>query len=507
MTFARKYSRPLNAGKAIGLRQLLRASLPVAILLFCAAFNFAYVNWVSPTWSYLGMTYKSPNLSLLLLGCTLALLSCTLSPKKIVRPSQVIYWFCFLAVYIPGLFVPLYLQLENGFELLLLQLSMTGGMLLIALSYGMPRFRIRSYPVDTRLFWFVFGVLYLAGNFAMVYTFRGRMHLASFNDVYSIRTPANQVLEANPGISYISQLLATVLNPLLMGYGLAFRRRSLFVLGTMGEVLLYSTAAVKLQIASPLVALLFYLSLKKDRGGWVPLVSLFFTGVFFTFTTLAIGVQPGPLFNMAFLVLVRMFTIPGAEMGQYQHFFRTMPHTYLAHIGVVNWFVPNPYELSMGQEVSSFYGFSGKYGLTNSNASFFATDGIGGFGLLGILAMGFLCGFVFWLLDSCARDYELKFSAPVLVMVTMSLTNVSLFTTLLGNGLIALMLLFLVMPRKMRTARVAAEHPFPLAAMPAWLVFHDVAVDGRAGDEIDFPFPHGEAASNFGRRASDQLNL
>ena len=449
----------INAGKTIGLRSLLRTSLPIMMLLFCAGFNFAYVNWVSPTWSYMGLTYKSPNVSLVILGYALALMVCVLSPKRIVRPSQVIYWFCMFAVYIPGLFIPLYLQLENGFELLLLQLSLAGGMILIALSYRVQRFRVRPYPIDKRLFWLSFAILYIAGNFALVYTFRGMMHLASFDDVYSVRTPAHQLLEANPGIAYISQCLASVMNPLLMGYGLAFRRRSLFVIGALGEVMLYSTAAAKLQIAAPIVVLLLYFSLKRDRGGWVSTVAGVFTAMFFVLTIFAIGVEPGPLFNLAFLFIVRIFTIPGSEMGQYQHFFETMPHTYLAHVGVISRFVmPNPYELSMGEEVSSFYGLSGKYGLTNANASFFAMDGIGGFGMPGILLMGLLCALVFWIVDSCARDFELKFSVPVLAMVIMSLTNVSLFTTLLGNGLIAWMLLYLVMPRESRMPRMIVRY-------------------------------------------------
>ncbi len=448
----------LTPGRSIGLRSLLRTSLPIMILLFCAGFNFAYVNWVSPTWSYMGLTYKSPNLTLLALGYALALLICVISPRRIARPSHVIYWFCVFAVFIPGLFIPLYLQLENGFELLLLQLSLSGGMLLIALSYRLPRFRVRPYPVDKRLFWLFFGVLYLVGNFALVYTFRDMMHLVSFNDVYSVRTPAKQLLENSPGIAYVSQCLASVMNPLLMGYGLAFRRRTFFIVGALGEVLLYSTAAVKLQIVSPLVVLLLYFSLKKDRGGWVSMVATVFTAMFFILATIAIGVEPGPVFNFAFLFLVRMFTIPGSEMGQYQHFFQTMPHTYLAHVGVISRFVSNPYDLPMGEEVSSFYGLTGKYGLTNANASFFAMDGIGGFGLPGIILMALLCALVFWIVDSCARDFELKFSVPVLAMVIMSLTNVSLFTTLLGNGLIAWMLLFLLMPRDARKPKVIVRY-------------------------------------------------
>jgi hypothetical protein len=164
-------------------------------------------------------------------------------------------------------------------------------------------------------------------------------------------------------------------------------------------------------------------------------------------------------------------------MAQYQHFFQTMPHTYLGHVGLIGRFVPNPYELSMGEEVASFYGITGKYGLTNANASFFAMDGIGGFGLPGILVMGLVCALVFWILDSCARDFDLKFSVPVLAMVIMSLTNVSLFTTLLGNGLIAMMLMFLLAPREMRTSRAMVRFTVPHDEIEVAPGLHGVAVE------------------------------
>jgi hypothetical protein len=391
-------------------------------------------------------------MALVLVGYILASAVCAFSPLRITRPSQVIYWFCFFTVYVPGLFIPLYLQLDNGLTLLLLQLSLAGGMLLIGFSYKISLLNIRLHPLDRRLFWGAFSVLFLLGNAAMLYTFRGRLHIASIGDVYSVRTPAKQLIQANPTIGYISQFLAIVMNPLLMGYGLVSRRKTLFVLGALGEVLLYSTAALKQQIAAPIGVFILYYSIKRDRGGWAPKMGLFLAAILFVLTTVAIGLKPGVIFNLASVVIVRTFTIPGAEMAEYQHFFETFPHTYLGHVAGFKLLFPNPYILSLGEEVSSFYGMTGKYGLTNANASFFAMDGIGGFGLPGILLMGILCALVFWLLDSCARKYPLKFSVPVLVMITMSLTNVSLFTTLLGNGLIALMLLFIIMPRDLRNS-------------------------------------------------------
>jgi hypothetical protein len=437
--------------QTVTLRSALRVSMPVTVFLFCAGFNYSYVNWVSPVWSYMGLTYKSPDMALIVLGYLLASVVCAFSPLRISRPSQVIYWFLFFTGYVPGLFVPLYLQLDNGLTLLFIQLSLTGGMLLIGLSYRVRLLRIRPYPVDRRLFWGAFSALFLLGNAAVLYTFRGKLQIASIADVYSVRSSAKQLLQASPGIAYISQFLSLVMNPLLMAYGLVSRRKMLFVLGMIGEILLYSTAAAKVQMVAPLIVFVFYYTIKKDRGGWAPKMGLLFASIFFILTTITIGVKTGAIFNLAFVVLVRTFAIPGAAIAQYQYFFETFPHTYLGNVAAINLLVPNPYTLSLGEEVSSFYGSSSQYGLTNSNANFFAMDGIAGFGLPGILLMGILCALVFWILDSCAGRYPLKFSVPVLAMIIMSLTNVSLFTTLLGNGLIVWMLLFIFMPRDICT--------------------------------------------------------
>jgi hypothetical protein len=141
--------------------------------------------------------------------------------------------------------------------------------------------------------------------------------------------------------------------------------------------------------------------------------------------------------------------MPGMLIAQYHYFFEAFPHTYLGHVTGLNLLFPNPYNLQLGEEVSSFYGITSKYGIVNGNASFFAMDGIAGFGLIGIPLMGLLCAAVFWILDSCARNYSLKFTVPVLTMIIISLENASLFTTLLGNGLIVWMLLFITMPRNL----------------------------------------------------------
>jgi hypothetical protein len=444
----------------MSMRSLLRFSMPVSILLYCASFHYAYVNWISPVWGYGGLTYRSPNRELIVFAYVLASVVCAISPRKLLRPSQVIYWVLYFTVFIPGLFVPLFLQLDPEFSLFLLQVSLAIGMVAIALSYRFSLLRVRPYPLSARSFWEIFAAVYLVGNAALVIAYRNNLHFASLETMYSLRHQASRVIEGNPAIGYVSQLLGSVMNPLLMAYGLASRRKYLVVLGILGELLVYSASPAKVSILSPLMVAGLYYTIKNDRGGWVPKLGLFLAGLCFSLTTLVIGGRPGVFFNVATIALVRTIATPGMMMGQYQYFFENQPHTYLGHVTGFNLLVSYPYKLPIGYEISAFYGVKedSERGRTNENANFFATDGIGGFGLPGIPLMGILCAAVFWVLDSCTRYYSMEFSVSALAMVMMSLGNVSLFSTLLGNGMIAWMLLFMIMPSSFRGANFRADN-------------------------------------------------
>jgi hypothetical protein len=435
---ARKYS----------LRSVLRISMPVSVLLYCASFNWSYVKWISPAWGYLGLTYKSPDPFLLFLGYVLAAALCAVSPLRIRRPSQVTYWLLYFCVFIPGLFVPLFMQLDQSLTLLLLQLSMTAGMLLIALSYRIRLLNLPRYPLNGYLFWGLFVVFFVLFNATLLIVFRSTLHFASVKEVYSQRFGAAKISTENAGISYIASLLSAMMNPFLIAYGLITRRRSLIALGTASQVVVYATAAMKSVLISPLLIIAFYYSLRKDRGGWAPKLGLIITILFFALTTLVIGTNQGILFNMASATLLRTFALPGLFVGQYQYFFENFPHTYLGHVHGINLLFPTQYKLPTGQEISTFYiGGGGENGPMNANACFFAFDGIAGFGLPGIPIMGVICAAMFSVLDSCARKYPLAFSASALTMCTISLTNASLFTAFLGGGVMAFMFLFVVMPR------------------------------------------------------------
>jgi hypothetical protein len=144
-----------------------------------------------------------------------------------------------------------------------------------------------------------------------------------------------------------------------------------------------------------------------------------------------------------FVVLMRTLSINGLVTAQYYDFFQQNPLTYYSHIKVVNWVVHYPYQYPVGQEIGLAY--SGTTGL-DATANFFATDGIGGLGLPGILLMSVFCAGVFWILDSAAQKHDPRLAALVTTYAAYNIANISIFTSLLSGGLALLMVMLYVMP-------------------------------------------------------------
>lgn len=422
--------------------------MPAWIALYCTAFNWSYIEWISPVWGYSGLTYKTPSLALIVVGYLLAVILGVVSPLRISRPSQIIYWCLYFTVYIPSLFVPLFVQLDGDFTLLLIQFSMTSGMLLIAVSYRIPTIQFRRYALKRELFWPIFAALFLAFSAILLVVYRHNLQFASLADVYKVRLAAKNITMANAWAGYISSALSNVFNPLLIAYGLSRRKRKWIVAGFAGQVLVYMTAAMKSVLSSSILIVTFYYSLKRDKGALVPWMAIILTTLFLVLSGTASTTGEGVIFNIATITLVRTFAIPGLLVGQFQYFFENFPHTYLGHVTGISLLFPSPYTLPTGLEISSFYKGGGNADLVNANANFFAMDGIVGFGLIGIPLMGIICALLFWMIDSCSRRYSIAFCGAALTMCIISLANSSLFTTLLGGGILLWIFLFIVMPKE-----------------------------------------------------------
>jgi hypothetical protein len=95
-------------------RRKQRAWLVLGIVLFVGSFQQVYLKWLYPVFGYYGFENSTPAMSYLLLAWCLSVVPALWMPIRLNRPSQLIYWVLYLTVFIPSMFVPLYVGLQNA---------------------------------------------------------------------------------------------------------------------------------------------------------------------------------------------------------------------------------------------------------------------------------------------------------------------------------------------------------------------------------------------------------
>jgi hypothetical protein len=386
-------------------------------------------------WAYLGFWYAGTDA--LRLGICYAL--CIIPGLVLrlqVRPySTFIHWLIYYFIYIPAVLIPVLQGLRDDVLLLALALFVSFGTIIL-----FPRIPpLRSVPkVSKRTFWLAFSASYVLLFSYALFIFRNDLSLPGFEDVYSQRSIASDVATGTL-VGYATGILSGCLNPFLLAVGLVYRRKVLFALGLVGQVFVYSTFALKSVLASILVLLVFYRFLLRTptiRIGKLPVLicaSIVLPLLFVRLTDL----DESPLINnLVTLVFMRTYGMVGALTGIYHDFFTDHPVTLFSHINIVGQIIPYPYPLSIGEVIGESLGFD-----MNSNANFFATDGIASLGTAGIVVMGFVAGFCLRAIDRFVPPANLRLLCIASTPVAMSLANTSLFTTLLTGGLLALILL------------------------------------------------------------------
>jgi hypothetical protein len=156
------------------------------------------------------------------------------------------------------------------------------------------------------------------------------------------------------------------------------------------------------------------------------------------------------------VIFMRSFAIQGAMTGVYLDFFTNSPYTYYSHLSVINNLIEYPYHAPLGIVVGEFL-----IGTTsmNANANFWATDGIGGAGLLGLFIIAAIVGIflasIKWFIPADLTPLAATASIPFI----MALGNASFFTNLITGGGI---LLFVVI------RLISLPKGYVSAAKPNW---------------------------------------
>ena len=271
--------------------------------------------------------------------------------------------------------------------------------------------------------------------------FRGNIKLVSFEDVYGLRETGGGIADSIPLFGYFYQWMSTVFSPVLVAYGCYKNNKKIIIGGFALSLLFYMTCGMKSTLFIPILSYFLYKSLDKDEGNIVKV-----------FPWLTVGLAIPYFFYLSFqsriaeilvgLILMRTYGIAAYMTPIYIDVFQQYPYTYYSHIRIVDAiFGMYPFTTyALGMEVNQAYGTVDPE--ANMNANFMVTDGIAAGGLLGVLFISVLFYFFLIILNRLTNRFEYCFVVSIMTGAVISLTNNSLFTTLLTCGLLVVLLIY-----------------------------------------------------------------
>ena len=418
-----------------------RALLLLGLVVFVACMQWCYINWLSLKFDFYGFEYTPPGVAYLILAWVLSLVPGLWMPLSLSRPSQLVYWMLYLTVFIPSMFIPLFVRLNEPPKISGLMLTLFVGFAICGTSYLFPLRTFRTPNLKKAKFWGLLGFLTVTFSLVVISAYHSTMRLVSFEDIYELR---NESIDKGALVNYSTMWLYGAFYPLLVGWGLYYKRIWLFLAGTAGQVLIYASFGTKASLLSVVFAVMFYFLF---RFGSFPFGSKLTWGVAVLFLIVCLSVafvdEIYPLqFVTASLVSMRTFGLPGLLTAQYYYFIQANPFTYYGHVKGLSLLIHNPYQDLLGTVVGYYFYFP----LIDATAHLWATDGLAALGLPGVLLISGVCAFVFWLLDSATQKHDPRLVALVITYGAMNICSIGFFTTLLSGGLALLILLLYLTP-------------------------------------------------------------
>jgi hypothetical protein len=448
------------ASRTVQARGFTKITMVLCVAAYIGMFNWVYHTYVSDIHGYAGFLSEKLGVAELAILPLLALAPSIWMPMRVHRPSAVIYWTFYLMVYVPSMFVPAYVQRQSVAAILTLSFALFVGFAVVGSGYLLPLAKFRRPTIPKTVFWNFVWLLAVGFIGYVVAIYKSNFKLVAFAEIYDgIRFESNDLARGS-FVNYAVMLLGGAINPFLISAGLARRRFSLFFAGAACQFLMYATVAIKGYVLSVPLMMLFFLILRMDSKNfpfaYTYTVGLTALSALLNIIFLSDILQDNSTFELTLSILfMRTLATPGWATAYYQDFFSDHPLTFFSHVKGASWFVDYPYPRTLGEEIGFYY-----YGSTdtNVNAHCWATDGIAGGGLIGILVVSALLGLILWVYDSIGAVHHRLLTSLLSVQVAILLTNISLFTTLFSGGFGLIMLMLFVMPPELASVSDPPSH-------------------------------------------------
>jgi hypothetical protein len=423
----------------------------LAVLAYYWVLSYADRVILAPAFGYEGLYYQAP--SPWVQGTVIALIiACTvLTPARLRHPSDGVLYILLPLVVIPVLLVAatdvIFADVRDS-----LIASVSGAYLVLAMCSRIPRTPPGTRaPRARRQPWILMAILSAANYGLMFATFGGHFHLPSFSDVYSVRAVFS---DQEPGaLGYLISWQASVINPLLIAWGLHYRRWLLASAGVGGELLIYSVTGFKSVLFTVLAIAAFMFAMRQKDPRKAPTAG---TRTAFAFAVLAavaaaVDTWRGGI-GWTSLLIRRLSLGVGINTGYYYQYFAGAPKTHLAYGTTGRILGETPVTSPTAQIAGAVY--HGTVAVPNANLW---ADAYANFGTAGVIASALLLAAFLWYYDRCARDASRAIATVLIAAPSLSLVNVALLTSLLTYGMLLALLLVTRLPGPLTAGRRPGE--------------------------------------------------
>lgn len=416
-----------------------RGFIVAGAVLYALLVDWVYVHVLAEHYRYLGYHLNERALLFDVGAIAWAVLPALWMPRVLSRPSQVIYWFLYLLVFVPVVLVPRHALVMEAGALWVFNGVLAAAFLGLSVAYRLPLVRITEFRLAPRLFWPVFalGGLVMVGYIVKVFGLQ--FDLVAFSDVYSVRFQyRDTVAEAGGLIGYAIPWVGNVINPFLMAYGLTRRRFDLLGLGVAGQLLVYSITGFKsIALSTVLLVALLFVIRREGRFFGVSMVG----GSVALVAAAAVAGVWGGLLSVTYLAVGRLIITSGLLTGYYLDFFSSHPKALMGH-SVFAPLVDYPYDTTPAFLIGARYFQRPEM---SANANVWA-DAFANFGYGGVFFFTIILGVFFWVYDSAAQRHDYRLAALLMGVPAISLSNTALQTSMLTHGLALALLLLLCLP-------------------------------------------------------------
>lgn len=415
---------------------------------YVIVFLLAYVLFIAPNFTGMGIVNRLPGDGSLLLAAALAIAPSPWLPTAAERPSDAGLWVLYLGGYVPSLIIAPFV-LGTGWALLPLWLTLSLSFALILALVSRVHLTVPMVSLSVRAYgWLLVGLAGI-GVAGILWWFGIPTRIPSLSEVPGARLDFREDLAGAGRLAgYAVWWTGGVVAPLLVAYGVWVRRPWWAIGGFFILALVYASAAFRSMLFVGLLVVVLLALIVRVRRDFGATITVLTSLLIVACSALAAA---GWFIPISLLVR-RLLVVPGQVMAYYYDAFSTGPVYALSH-SILGGLAARPYPLSPPRLIGERYFHDAQ---VNANGNVWA-DGMANFGLAGIVGASVALGLFFIAMDTVSRG------KPALLTVTLggigmwSLINSGLLTSLLTHGLVVMLVLIWLMPvaRRGRSDRPA----------------------------------------------------